>query len=92
MSVPVNEPQLTDGESAVYTLTQILTVAKGTPAGETHCTFVEDAYCAASGAIVPNEHTAELSITGMDEPVSEINVPPWAALEAGDTLDTDGAL
>jgi len=88
----VLDAQLIDGDETVYTLTQTDFVSVGTPAGVVHCTFVVDANRAAIGAIVPNEHTAELSIKGIDVPEKVIVVPPIAALDAGDTLDTTGAL
>ena len=73
------------------TLTQIFADELTTPAGDTHCTVVAVAYCAAMGPIEPNEHTAELSMRGMFVPVSVINVPPISPLDDGAMLETTGA-
>jgi hypothetical protein len=42
--------------------------------------------------MVPNEHTAALSINGILVPFKEIRVPPPSPLDVGETLEATGAL
>jgi hypothetical protein len=42
--------------------------------------------------MVPNEHTAALSMSGIEVPVSVIRVPPISPLESGEIEETTGLL
>jgi hypothetical protein len=62
------------------------------PAGEVQRTSVVDTNCELTGPMVPNEHTAALSINGILVPFKEIRVPPPSPLDVGETLEATGAL